>query len=188
MENWVNLYKEIATVLLADLNEQEAEIYSAFNTVIGEENKSPIRWLDLWHNQVNFLEDEHQFPTPAFFLAFRSSNVSDMGEKMQQISLQIDGYLFYETFADTYTGSYNQEDALAFIGLLDFINARLHGTTGENYSSMRKTGFAPEDTGNAGNLYRISFECIVHDETAAKFVEDGAFTGLEISDDFQIPD
>lgn len=182
MENWQNLYIELANKLSADLNEQEAEIYSQLNTIIGYENKSPIRWLDLWHNQVNFLEEELEFPTPAVFLSFRSGQVKDLGEKIQEMTLQIDCYLFYETFANTFTGSFNQEDALRFIGILDFINSRMHATNGENYSSMRKIAFAPEDTGNAGNLYRITFDCIIQDATAAKLMEEIEIESFEIDD------
>jgi hypothetical protein len=157
MENWQNLYLELAEKLSTDLDDNELEFYNKLNTIAEHDGKSPIRWLDLWHNQVNFLEDELQFPTPAVFLSFRSKNVQDLGDKLQEMVLQIDCYLFYETFSNSFQGSFNQEDALNFIGLLDFINARLHATTGENYSAMRKVGFAPEDTGNAGNLYLGTF-------------------------------
>ena len=182
MENWQNLYLELAEKLSADLNPKEAEIYSQLNTIIGYETKSPIRWVDLWHNQVNFLSEELECPTPAVFLAFRTKAVNDLGEKVQQLNLQIDVYLFYETFANTFTGSYNQDDALNFIGILDFINSRMHATSGENYSSMRKIGFAPEDTGNAGNLYRITFECFVNDESAVKVMEETEINAFEIED------
>ncbi len=182
MENWQNLYIELAQLLSADLNSSEIEIYSNLNTIVGSEDKSPIRWIDLWHNQVNFLEEELEFPTPAVFLSFRSKEIQDLGERLQQMNLQVDVYLFYETFANTFTGSFNQEDALNFIGILDFINSRMHGITGNNFSSMRKTGFAPEDTGNAGNLYRITFECFIHDASAAKVMDEGEFSGMEIGE------
>lgn len=182
MENWQNLYLELAEKLSADLNPKEAEIYSQLNTIIGYETKSPIRWVDLWHNQVNFLSEELEFPTPAVFLSFRSGQVRDLGERVQEMTLQIDCYLFYETFANTFTGSFNQEDALNFIGILDFINSRMHATTGDNYSAMRKISFAPEDTGNAGNLYRITFECIVQDESAVKVMEESEINAYEIEE------
>ena len=191
MENWQNLYLELAEKLSTDLDDNELEFYNKLNTIAEHDGKSPIRWLDLWHNQVNFLEDELQFPTPAVFLSFRSKNVQDLGDKLQEMVLQIDCYLFYETFSNTFKGSFNQEDALNFIGLLDFINARLHATTGENYSAMRKVGFAPEDTGNAGNLYRITFECIITDASAAKISEEAEIGDLELlndeNNDFYIP-
>lgn len=185
MENWSNLYLELAKVLAADLTDEEKEVYGILNTLDGYEDKSPIRWLDLWHNQVNFLSEEHEFPTPAVFFAFRTKQVDDLGEKIQQITLQVDCFVFYETFSDTYIGSFNQDSALQFILILDFVNGRLHGTGGENYNSMRKIGFNPEDTGGSGNLYKIVFECIIRDETAAKFLVEGKFSGLEITDEQQ---
>ena len=168
MENWQDLYLELAQKASNEIAE--------------------ISWVDLWHNQVNFLQEEHPFPTPALFISFRSKAVNDLGEKVQQLMLQIDFYLFYETFSDTFNGSFNQDEALDFIRILDKVNGIFHGTSGENYSSMRKTGFNPVDTGGAGNLYQVSFECLIHDESAVKFYEEGAFTGLEIekNGDYQI--
>jgi hypothetical protein len=148
MQNWKQLYAE-HTAKIAD---QIPEIV----------------WQDLWHNQVNFLETEHPFQTPANFLSYRSVRIEDNGLKTQKVRVQVDFYLFYETFADTYLGASNQDTALEFIDLLDKINAVFHGTDGESYSNMRRTSFAPVDTGNAGNLYRVSFECDVIDYSAIK--------------------
>ncbi|MCO5253618.1 MAG: hypothetical protein M9892_04535 [Bacteroidetes bacterium] len=145
MDNWQKLYLELAELLC--------------------ENKQ-IEWIDLWHNQVGFMEEEHPFPAPAIFLGFRSMGMEDLGSRMQKVNVQVDTYLFYETFADTYKGGINQADALEFLTLMDWIQATLHGTTGKCYSGMRRTDFAPVDTGSAGNLYRISFVCDIIDEFA----------------------
>jgi len=61
MQNWKDLYIELAD----KINQIEA-----------------VRWIDLWHNQVNFLEEEHPFPTPAVFLSFRGRNFEDIGLKV----------------------------------------------------------------------------------------------------------
>ena len=127
-----------------------------------------IKWVDLWHNQINFLEDEHQFPAPAVFLSFRSLAIEDLAEKMQNVSLQIEVYLFYETFADTYKGSVNQQSAFEFIELMKGIYVALHGTNGTNYDNMRRVGFSAVDTGGAGNLYQTIFECNFVDLAAKK--------------------
>ncbi|WP_438710845.1 hypothetical protein ACSTS3_19600 [Aquimarina muelleri] len=146
MQNWKDLYQEHATAI---------------------ENKMPeIEWFDLWHNQVNFLTEEHPFSTPALFVSYRTIGTEDIGEKVQKVNLQVDFYLYYETFLDTFKGAYNQQSALAFIDLMDKINATFHGTSGENYSEMRRINFAPVDTGNAGNLYRISYSCVLLDYSA----------------------
>ncbi|HCY81524.1 MAG TPA: hypothetical protein DHV22_07970, partial [Xanthomarina gelatinilytica] len=122
MQNWKNLYTELAEKL-ATIEE--------------------LQWLDLWHNQINFLDDEHPFPTPAVFLSFRSLTISDASDKLQDVVAQVDAYVYYETFLDTFNGAYNQQDALAFLDLMDKVNAKLHASTGLNYSSMRRTAFNP---------------------------------------------
>lgn len=160
MQFYTELYQELATKITDNLKE--------------------VRWVDLWHNQVNFLEDEHPFPTPAVFLGFRSRNIEDAGLKVQEVDLQVDFFLYYETFAESYHGSYNQEGALDFIKTLDHLHALFHGTDGKNYSSMRRLGFAPVDTGNAGNLYQLSFQCLLQDYSAMKTFEDGEVKAVKI--------
>lgn len=146
MENWKDLYTEIATLL---------------NNAISE-----VKWIDLWHNQVNFLEEEHPFPAPAIFINLRAVSTDDRGQNIQNLNVQVECFLFYETFADTFVGAYNQASALDFLDVLSKINKTLHGISGANFSNMRKTDIAPVDTGSAQNLYRIAFTCIVNDETA----------------------
>ena len=142
-------------------NELYKELANAIQREIPE-----ILWIDLWHNQVNFLEEEFPFRTPAVFLSFRTIGTQDLGGLGQEVSLQVDFYLFYETFTDTYHGAYNQDSALEFLTLKDKIHQYFHGSEGNYYSAMRRLGFAPEDTGGAGNLYRISFSCIIQDDNA----------------------
>lgn len=160
MQNWTDLYTELSEKITTHLPN--------------------VEWVDLWHNQINFLEEEHPFPTPAVFLNFRTLDIQDTGLKVQQVRLQVDCFLFYETFADTYQGSSNQESALEFLQLLNDLYALLHGTSGENYSEMRRLAFNPVDTGNAGNLYQLSFETVLVDYAAMKEFTDGEVGELTV--------
>lgn len=160
MQNFKDLYLELAELLTAKI--------------------PAVNWIDLWNNQVDFLEDEHPFPSPALFLSFRFINTEDKGKLVQDIRLQVDVYTFYETFADTYKGSYNQQSALAFLDILNNVYAALHGTNGTNYSTMRRIGFNAVDTGNAGNLYLTSFDCLITDYAAVKNYVDGEIDDLVI--------
>ncbi len=168
MQNFKDLYIELSTLL---------------NTKI-----PAIKWIDLWHNQVNFLSSEHPFATPAVFLAFRILNTQDKGLKIQDVTLQVDAYLFYETFADTFKGSFNQSTALDFLDLLNSTFAVLHGSTGVNYSAMRRTGFAPVDTGGAGNLYQQSFTCTLTDYAAQKLYQDTVINDIELQNGVEPPE
>ena len=90
MENWKDLYTELA--------ERASQIET-------------LEWVDLWHNQINFMGEEHPFPTPALFLDFRILNAEDQGEHNQEATVQIGMYFYYETFLDTFQNAYNQDDA-----------------------------------------------------------------------------
>lgn len=109
MQNFKELYKELADKLS------------------GIES---VKWVDLWNSQVYNLESEHPFPAPAVFLAFRGNGTKDLGDKVQDVTMQVDVFLFYETFLDTYLGAYNQADALNFLDTIDDINKILHGSSG----------------------------------------------------------
>ena len=146
LKGWDKLYQELAKKVSDNINS--------------------INWMDLWHNQVGFLVEEHPFPTPALFFAFRILSVVDLSEKVQQVELQIDLFYFYETFLDTYQGAYNENDALDYLDNLTALHKLFHGTSGDNYSEMRRIGLAAVDTGSAGNLYRQSFICNTIDASA----------------------
>jgi hypothetical protein len=131
-----------------------------------------IEHTDLWHDQISFLTSELPFATPAVFIGFSTVDIADRGLLAQECNTQIDFYLFFETFSDTYSGSYNQDRALDFLKSLTRLHALFHGKAGENYSEMRRVDMRREESGGAGNLYRISFQCLVVDYSAGYlFVE-----------------
>lgn len=159
MQNFKELYKELA----GKISDIEA-----------------VQWVDLWNSQVYNLETEHPFPAPAVFLAFRANTMKDLGEKAQNVQMQVDVFLYYETFLDTYNGAYNQEEALNFLDTIDEINKLLHGSSGIEYSSMRRVSFSPLDTGGAGNLYSITYNCELIDYSAQTDWQEGKFTDVII--------
>jgi hypothetical protein len=146
MEAWTDLYQELADKIKDKLTD--------------------IQWLDLWHEQVSYLTEEVPFPTPAIFIAFNTRNCDDKGLLIQDVETQIDLYLFYETFSDTYQGSYNKDSAIDFLKLLTKIHTLFHGKSGENFGTLRRTDMKQEESGGSGNLYRISFECVIEDASA----------------------
>ena len=161
MQNFKKLYKELSEKLTTNIDD--------------------IRWVDLWNSQVYNLENEHPFPAPAVFLGFRSQSMSDAGTKVQNVTMQVDVFVFYETFLDTFKGAYNQNDALAFLDIMDQINKLFHGSSGDNYSSMRRMSFSPVDTGGAGNLWNITYSCTLIDYSAQEQWEEGGFKDLSVN-------
>ncbi len=156
-----------------------SSLYKEFAQKV-ETNMEGIRWIDLWNSQVYNLEDQVPFPAPALFMAFRSNQMRPMGSKIQEVNLQVDFFLFYETFLDTYSGAYNMDMALNYLDHLDQLNALFHGSNGENYSNMARVNFSPIDTGGAGNLYSVTYSCDFIDRSAQKEWGTGNFADLKI--------
>lgn len=159
MQNFKNLYNELAGILS------------------GIES---VQWIDLWNSQVYSLDQQQPFPAPAVFLAFRSNNITDLSDKVQKVTMQVDVFLFYETFAETYSGSYNKIEALNFLDTIDAINNLLHGSSGTEYSSMRRQAFSPVDTGGVGNLWCITYNCELIDYSAQPEWQEGSFGDVEV--------
>jgi len=153
MEYWDDIYLELADKITVEMPEKQPDI-------------PVIEWVDLWHEQVGFLTEELPFPSPAVFISFILLSADDKGLKGQLCNTQVDLYLFYETFSDTYQGSVNRAGALKYLKALTGMHKLLHGTSGLNYSEMRRVGMNREDSGGAGNLYKISFQCMIDDMSA----------------------
>lgn len=148
MEAWTDLYNELAERI---------------------QNKIPeIEWIDLWHDQVGYLTEELPFPSPAVFIGFNTINIEDLAQLIQECDTQIDFYLFFETFSDTYMGSYNKSSAVNFLSLLTELHICFHGHSGVNHQTLRRIDMRREDSGGSGNLYRISFAGNVEDASAQK--------------------
>lgn len=144
-------------------------------------NIPKIKTVDLWSEQVSFMAEEHPFKSPAVFFGYRILTADDQGEKEQQLRLQVDIYLFYETFADTNRGAKKQQIALDFLDLLTEINACFHGCHGEYFGEMRRTGFNPVETGGAGILYVQRYECSMLDDSASTLYKNMKFDNVEIN-------
>lgn len=114
--------------------------------------------IDLWHEQVDYLSEEHPFQTPAIFFEFNTLEIDDAGELMQNANLQVDMHIFWETFSDTYEGATMQEEALQYLDLLLLVGLMFHGRNGKNFHQMRRSGTNREESGGSGNLYRVSFQ------------------------------
>ena len=144
------------------------------------DNVFEIKTIDLWSEQVSFMAEEHPFKSPAVFFGFRSLEPKNISEKVQHLTMQVDTYLFYETFADTSKGSKKQDKALGFLDLLTKINACLHGSSGKYFHEMNRVGFNPVETGGAGILYVQRYQFTMIDDSAQILYNNLKFENMEV--------
>ena len=152
------LYEELSNIVLnrdeflSMIPKEEQALYERMAAL------PTIEHVDLWHGQVNYLSEEHPFPTPAVFFGFTTLNVADNGELMQTTDLQVDIYVFWETLADTYNDAVMKEEALMYLDLLLMVGLMFHGRSGEHFHQMRRSGTYRQESGGSGNLYRLQFQ------------------------------
>jgi hypothetical protein len=158
MENWKEVYLRIAERINSKMPE--------------------IAWVDLWHEQVPNTNDEYGFPSPAVFVAFRSTKVTDRGKLVQDVELRVDLYLYSETTAKSEQGSGTQTAALGYLDTLTKLNQYFHGYSSDAFSRMRKVDIRCVDSSMSRYLYCISLECVVTDATAMLVYTEGGFTGV----------
>lgn len=157
------LYEELSNIVLnkeeflSMIPDEELELYERMAAL------PDIQHVDLWHDQVDYLSEEHPFATPAVFFGFTTLNVADNGELMQTTDLQVDIYVYWETFADTYKGAKMQEESLQYLDLLLMVGLMFHGRSGEHFHQMRRSGTFRQESGGSGNLYRLQFQTNVNE-------------------------
>lgn len=95
---WTDCYKELVEIIrskdefLASIPDEYSELRERM------ENTPGIEHIDMWHEQVSFLDEEHPFSSPAVFIEFNTLGIEDEGLLVQRLHTQIDFRLFYETF------------------------------------------------------------------------------------------
>lgn len=178
---WTDCYKELVGIIrdkevfLGKIPDEYADLRERMA------NTPEIEHIDMWHEQVSFLDDEHQFPSPAVFIEFNTLDIEDEGLLVQRLHTQIDLRLFYETFSDTYEGAVMQEEALSFLDLLTLLGMMFHGKSGKNFGTLRRTHVGREESGGSGNLYRISFECEIMDYTTMELASNADMKDREMN-------
>ena len=84
-----------------------------------EENGNPvIRHIDLWNEQVEFIEQEEPFDTPAVFIEFRPVQWRTMGGNAQQADVPFRLHVVTTWKGSARHGSHFQQDSLERFDLL----------------------------------------------------------------------
>lgn len=105
-----------------------------------------LKSFNLWNEQVDFIEEEEPFDTPAVFIEFLPMDWKTPGGNMQQADVSIRLHVVTSWKGSEREGSLCQEQALQRFDLLDEINGCLfnYADAGEhgNFCMFRRTGSA----------------------------------------------
>ena len=136
----------------------------------GDDGKPVIRTVDLWNEQVEFIEQEDAYYTPAVFVEFRPVQWGTLGGSIQRAELTLRLHIVTAWKGSARDGSPYQEQALQRFELLDRLDALLFNFAGSSadkgvsFCMFRRT--ASHTNHNHGELVEdvTDFTCQVTQE------------------------
>lgn len=101
-----------------------------------DENLAIFRHFDLWNQQLEYLDEEQAFNTPAVFIEFLPINWRQQSLGARDASVSLNLHVVTRRNMPTRTISQYGADALDFFALLDALNLCLHGHRGEQFGGF----------------------------------------------------
>lgn len=109
-----------------------------------EAGEPAIKTFDLWNEQVEFIEQEEVFDTPAIFIEFMPVKWNTLGAGTQRADATIRLHIITPWDGSTRDGSKFQQQSLERFDLLDRIDRHLFNLTGSNgqteFNMFRRIG------------------------------------------------
>ena len=131
-----------------------------------ESHVSELVYIDKDRGQIE-KENVIMVPKPAVLIAFMRFEWSDIGAGIKQGKGIIRVRVICENYAESYSGSIDQELALAFFDLNEKVDEALEGFSGTKFSEMKKV--ADEDDLDHNNIIITvyEYETTITDDTKA---------------------
>lgn len=134
-------------------------------------NGEPLfRHFDLWNRQVDFLEQETPFATPAVFVEFDTMQWRTIGQHTQECDLTVRLHIVTEWFSGTDHLSPIESMALDFLDLSDLVVAHMQSFCTQYTNSWMRTASV---TNHDHERYVDSVEqytCLLRDTSAVPSV------------------
>ena len=114
------------------------QIYKAICDRISQQVPE-VKHIDLWNNNIAVLSGGAVWPRPAVFIEFETIEWRQQQNRVRMADIAV--RLHIVTDAVSYNGSTDpkQDTALAFLDLLNKVNAAMQGLRGENFAGFMLT-------------------------------------------------
>jgi hypothetical protein len=104
-----------------------------------DDKKSVIKHLDIWNNNLQYIEQEPPFPTPALFLQFQPITWEIRSKGLRAADVAVTLHVVTSNIAPSNHKSQYETKAFEFLDLLDAINANLYGLKGDFFRNLVST-------------------------------------------------
>jgi hypothetical protein len=121
-----DIFKQMGDYLMVTLQTYDAELFpnGVFTT---EMNLPGLKWFDKQMGQFTNPEMAYAIPLPCILMEYQQFTWQRVGKNQQKGTGSIRFYVYFENYADAFTGSINQELALAFFDFTEQAHIALEG-------------------------------------------------------------
>ena len=102
------------------------------------EGNSKIKYFDLWNHNVEFIEQETAFDTPAAFVEFGTIDWTTLAGGIQQANVVVSLHIVTAYKGASSDGSVDQSEAISHFELLDEIGRVMFGLKGEGFQAFKR--------------------------------------------------
>lgn len=159
------------------------ELFTSICNALGSiKGDVAIAHIDLWNQNVEYLEQEEAWDTPAVFVEFAPITWEEVQDGHFRSDVTVNLHVVTRWEGSTASGSAYQEGSLKVFDLLQYINLALHELSGETFHSMRRvssiTNHNHEEILENIEVYRVrGVDTFVRDYEDAVSPETGSGSG-----------
>jgi len=159
-------------IAIATLKPNDPEI--APNGILPAESGLPaLAWFDKQMGQFTNPDLAVAMPLPCILMEYLPFTWVTVGKNQQRGNGNIRFYIYYENYADAYTGSVNQELALNFFEYTEYVNMALQGFSLEHMTALQRVADNEDSAEDMIITSQVDYGTILTDmstEEARKFV------------------
>lgn len=114
------------------------QIFQAIGRRIAE-RVPDVKFIDLWNNNVAALAGGAVWPTPALFVEFEEIEWRQQGNAARMGEVAVRLHIITRAISTNGHTDQRQAQALAYLDLLDRVNAAMQGLRGEHFAAFQLT-------------------------------------------------
>ena len=114
------------------------QIFQAIGRRIAE-RVPDVKFIDLWNNNVAALAGGAVWPTPALFVEFEEIEWRQQGNAARMGNVAVRLHIITRAVTTNGHNDQRQAQALAYLDLIDRVNAAMQGLRGEHFAAFQLT-------------------------------------------------
>jgi hypothetical protein len=160
-----DIFRQLSTYLMETLQNYDPVAHPE-GVFLPEMNLPGLAWVDKQMGQMNHPELSQLVPLPAILIGFRKTTWNSESRRVQKGDSVLTFWVYFENYADSFTGSINQDIALRFFEFNEQVHLALQGYDGDLFTRLDRISDEEDEEQDMiiGTLFEYS--TIISDRSA----------------------